>query len=139
MKVWRRTLTPGDLLRAAEQVNQEFPGCGVFLEDDGCNLHDGPRTRRIDHVKLRSRYGRHFPNSGTNGAATYDQGYSGNLAASWTEWGWFLARVFEQDPDARCDDYRGADDFHAQTSGRFIEPRTPRERQLVPHKLKSVA
>ncbi len=136
MKVWSTTLTHGDLWTACERVNNDFPGCAVYLEA-GCKLHEGPRVRRFDGVKLRSEFGLHLPNTGTNGAASYDRGYSGNLAASWTEWGWFLARVFEEDPDARCGDYKGAEDFHAQTHGRFIEPRTPRERQLAPHKLRA--
>lgn len=135
MKVWSKTLTPGNLMEAADRVNAEFPGCGVYLQDVP-DLHNGPRVRRLDGVHLRSRFGRYYPNPGTGG---YDRGYQGHLAASWTEWGWFLARVFEQDPDARCGDYRGEADFHAQTGGRFVEPRTPRERQLIPHKLKRVA
>ena len=133
MKVWSKTLTPGDLADAAGRVNVEFPGCAVYLQDPPI-VHHGPRVRRLDSVHLRSRFCRYCPNPGTG-----TRNYEGHLAASWTEWGWFLARVFEQDPDARCGDYRGEADFHAQTGGRFIEPRTPRERQLVPHKLKSVA
>lgn len=133
MKVWSKTLTTADLFTAAVRVNAEFPGCAVYLEHD-VELHEGPRTRRFDHVHLRSRFGRHYPNSGTSGA----QSWEGQVAASWAEWGWFLARVFEVDPDARCGDYRSADDFHAQTGERFREPRSPRERQ-VKRALKSVA
>ena len=133
MKVWSKTLTPGDLADAVGRVNTEFPGCAVYLQNPPV-VHNGPRVRRIDGVHLRSRFGRYYPNPGTG-----QRSYEGHLAASWTEWGWFLARVFERDPVARCGDYRGVRDFNAKTGGRFIEPRTPRERQLVPHKLKSVA
>jgi hypothetical protein len=35
------------------------------------------------------------------------------------EWGWWLARVFQFDPDAITGPYRGAADFHAKTRSRF--------------------
>lgn len=124
MKVWSDTLEPHDLIAAAVQVNGEFPGCGVYL-DGTPRLYEGPRTRRIDGVHLRSNSGRYFPNSGVRGA-DHDSG----MAASWTEWGWFLARVFERDPKARCGQYKGVEGFNRLTHDRFIEPRSPRERQV---------
>lgn len=132
MKVWSRTLTTLDLRESAKQVNDEFPGARVYLgtmaswpDDNGkaMTVHEGPRTRRIDHVHLRSETGVYHANTGTQGAAR-------EMAASWTEWGWFLARVFDRDPDARCGDYRGVEDFNTQTNDRFIDPRSPRERQV---------
>lgn len=125
MKVWSRTLTRGDLFECAVQVNAEFPGCTVYVDQDGANLYEGPRTRYIDKVHLRTSNGTHFPNSGTSGAQTF-----GGMAASWTEWGWFIARVFERDPNARCGQYKTLDDFNEQTHGLFIDPRSPRERQI---------
>lgn len=124
MKVWTEVLTVGQLHSCAYAVNAEFPGCAVYLLDHKMRMHNGPRVRRIDGVSLRSTYNRRHPNSGTEGSE-----WGGT--ASWTEWGWFLARVFERDPDARCGDYRGKDDFHWQTSGRFLDPRSPRERQVL--------
>lgn len=124
MKVWSDTLTPADLEGAVERVNAEFPGANVYLSAD-TSLHEGPRTRRIDGVHLRSATGRHYPNSGGYGAL-----HVGEMAASWTEWGWFIARVFEIDPGARVGDYKGVEDFHRQTHDRFVEPRSPRERQV---------
>lgn len=124
MKIWSDTLTCGDVADAVGQVNAEFPGCGVYLAQ-GMSLYIGPRTRRIDHVHLRSRTGRYWPNSGVYGA----DGDSG-MAASWTEWGWFLARVFERDPNARCGQYKGVEHFNRLTHDRFVEPRSPRERQI---------
>lgn len=126
MKIWSNELTIEDLQDAVALVNREFPGCAVFLGGNGPGVHVGPRTRYINHVHLRSRTGHYHPNSGKWGADTSQ----GEMVASWTEWGWFLARVFELDPGARCGDYRGVDDFNEQTQGRFIDPRTPRERQI---------
>lgn len=138
MKVWSKVLLVSDLEAACEQVNREFPGCSVFLGsstswggsgDQRCELYVGKRTRRIDGVHLRSGKGTHRPNPGTSDRS--GAGWTeGEMAASWTEWGWFLARVFERDPNARCGDYRSAADFHEQTQQHFIEPRTPRERQV---------
>lgn len=125
MKVWSQTLTTADLHEAAAQVNAEFPGCEVFL--DTPELHEGKRTRRIDRVSLRSATSTRYTNSGTSGADVWH----GKQAASWTEWGWFLARVFERDAQARCGQYRDAQDFHAATGGRFIEQRTSRQRQVA--------
>ena len=51
---------------------------------------------------------RHYKNSGVNGA--------GNCyAASYDEWGWFLAALFEVDPDAIAGPYDGLDDFNTKT------------------------
>lgn len=126
MKVWSRTLAPRDLHEAAQQVNDEFPGARVYLGGDGPDLYEGPRTRRIDRVHLRAETSWYHPNSGTNGALVHTH----EMAASWTEWGWFLARVFERDPLARCGQYKDLDDFNVQTGDRFIDPRSPRERQV---------
>lgn len=40
-------------------------------------------------------------------------------AATWDQWGIFLARIFADDPQAKCWAYTDADDFHWQTDGRF--------------------
>lgn len=132
MKVWSEHLTVEDLQDCVARVNREFPGCSVYLGSnaarEGPMLHVGPRTRRIYAVHLRSRTGRRYPNPGAG--EPYSREYSSEMAASWTEWGWFLARVFEMDADARCGEYHGLDDFHRQTSGRFEDPRSPRERQV---------
>lgn len=42
-------------------------------------------------------------------------------AASWDEWGYFLAHLFSVDPDAVCGPYKGISDFDSQTDWRFSE------------------
>jgi hypothetical protein len=55
---------------------------------------------------------RHYKNSGTSGA--------GNVwAATYDEWGYFIAEVFKRDPAAKFGQYDGADDFNAKTHGQF--------------------
>ena len=125
MKVWSRVLTLQDVHDAANEVNSDFPGCAVYLAP-GLELVVGPRSRRLERVRLRSRFGTRHPNPGTGG-----RDHDGHLAASWTEWGWFLARVFAKDPEARAGQYRGVEDFNEQTRYRFVEPRTARELQIM--------
>lgn len=56
---------------------------------------------------------RHYKNSGQWGAET-------NIwAATYDEWGWFIAELFELDPDATFGHYKGINDFHKQTKTRF--------------------
>jgi hypothetical protein len=132
MKIRSRILTARDFVECANAVNAEFPGCDVYVstgDDDPTHLTRGPFKggRRFDHVGLRSRTGRYRTNPGSRERHAE---WEGELAASWAEWGWWLVRLFERDPDAACGDYRGVEDFHDKTNDRFREPRSPRERQI---------
>lgn len=40
-------------------------------------------------------------------------------AATWDEWGVFLAELFKIDPDAKCGHYDGRDDFIAKTTDEY--------------------
>lgn len=135
MIVYSVALYPGHLHEVCEQVNHEFPGCAVTLSDSGPTLVEGPRVRRrrMTNVYLRTDVRGHqamgirWANTGTHGGHQYE------MSASWTEHGWWMARVFELDPSAQIRGgvlYASADDFHEQTNGRFNDPRTPRERQI---------
>lgn len=53
------------------------------------------------------------PNSGSRGVGRDD------YAATWDEWGIFLADLFEADPDIVCQPYNGAADFYYKTDGRY--------------------
>jgi hypothetical protein len=70
---------------------------------------------------------RRFKNTGDRGASS---GYYGGAvwAATWDEWGWFIAFVFAADPDARFGHYASYADFTVKTGGKFgLEP-TPEYR-----------
>lgn len=54
-------------------------------------------------------------NTGTRGA-----GDDAERAATWSDWGRFLAGVFERDPSAKCAYYANAEDYHAKTRGLFV-------------------
>lgn len=56
------------------------------------------------------------PNSGSYGAG----GEFARWAATYDEWGWFLAALFEADPDAKVGNiYHGRNHFHEITRYRF--------------------
>jgi hypothetical protein len=40
-------------------------------------------------------------------------------AATYSEWGWFLAEVFRDDPQAICGPYKGLSDFNRKTRDQF--------------------
>lgn len=56
---------------------------------------------------------RRFKNSGDNGAFYV-------WAATYDEWGWFIARIFALDPKAKFGPYRGPLHFHQETEGKFL-------------------
>ena len=55
-------------------------------------------------------------------------------AATWHEWGWFLAEVFDMDPAAIVGNgreaYRGQEDFDQKTKWKFVEDTPARESGL---------
>lgn len=73
----------------------------VFLEGTSSFLPNGSKRRKT--------------NSGNRGAGTYP-------AATYDEWGEFLAALFELDPTAKTDGagYNGRDDFHVKTKGHYL-------------------
>ena len=52
--------------------------------------------------------GRRWTNSGT-------RGNGGNYAATYDEWGWFIAELYAKDENAVFGQYKGYDDFMNQT------------------------
>lgn len=58
---------------------------------------------------------RHYKNSGTHGASDI-------WAATYEEWGWFIAEIFALDPDAIFGAYKSLDSFNEQTSDQFRLP-----------------
>lgn len=63
---------------------------------------------------------RRYKNSGSCGAASEWATGCNVYAATWDEWGWFIAAVFDADPQARFDTrYLSRADFDAKTGGKF--------------------
>jgi hypothetical protein len=86
---------------------------GVFLDTDrgGPNGYTAHRSRKRKHrftfyLVATDGYGRRYANSGTKGAGT-------DKAATWHEWGAFIAELYHRDPDALIGHYGSARDFEA--------------------------
>lgn len=89
----------------------------VFLTDTefkGSRTHANKIRVHLaaDHNVTADGVVRRRTNSGNRGAGGY-------YAATYDEWGWFLAVVFDADPTAKCEYYANRDDFHAKTNGKY--------------------
>jgi len=87
-------------------------------KDRGVYAHATVRATRMDLHGSRKR-ARAFDVllTGTN-----TRGQNGNPrtpAATYDEWGNFLAHLFSIDPAMVCDYYASAEDFHAKTDGKY--------------------
>jgi hypothetical protein len=58
-----------------------------------------------------------------SGESRRRQNGGSEYAATWDQWGVFLARLFTVDPRMHCWAYRDAEDFARKTDGRFGFPR----------------
>lgn len=85
---------------------------------------DGPNRSRNRKFSFKIQLGtydktsgptksRHYKNSGQYGAGDV-------WAATYDEWGWFIAELFAVDPDAIFGPYKGLDSFNAQTANKYI-------------------
>jgi len=74
---------------------------------------------RWDGVKEKGD-GRRWTNSGNRGADSEANGGDGHYAATYDEWGWFIAELFSQDPEAIFGTYDGIKGFEAATQSKFI-------------------
>jgi len=78
---------------------------------------DSRGSRKRDHafeVRLDAAEGdgHRRTNSGNRGAGEY-------FAATYDEWGWFIAALFVMDPDAIFGPYDGLESFLKQTKGEY--------------------
>jgi hypothetical protein len=124
MHVHTNTLDVGDLadiLRATGLAAR-----GVYLDDERGGPNGATSHRSRSHARRLTfylvatpGYGRRWANSGHKGAGT-------DKAATYDEWGVFLAELFTRDPDAKAGHYVGAEGFQASNeypsrgSGRTI-------------------
>jgi hypothetical protein len=114
VKIYSDKLTPGNLTAATRVV----PGLGFE------NFQPLPRPKLAsagwDILLCRAGSNRTF-NSGQRGAG-------GEGAASWADYGWFLAELYKTDPDMKvraAANYDSGADFHHKTRGSFLGDRQP--------------
>jgi hypothetical protein len=121
MMVFSDTLTPADFVNALEGAQAAgLIGPGVFLAELEEKRTKGNKRARKYTLQLAAAAKmpgdkRRRINSGTHGA--------GNAwAATWDEWGFFMAEVFARDASAMFGPYEGADDFGNKTKGAYPLP-----------------
>lgn len=122
MRIHTDTLTESDLYRAlhaawGDDDARNHTGHGHFwlvkAEKHG--------SRKRDHAFEVALAGdgtvskrRRNPGTSANRSAQED------YAATWDQWGWFLAELFKRDPNMTTQYYATEAEFHAKTQGKFI-------------------
>lgn len=112
MRIHTNTLTIDDVYSATATL----PGVYVTVSQHGSRSH-----ARAFEVSLEGNGYR--KNTGTHGAGD-------EIGATWDEWGVFIARLFEVDPEAlfgtpKYPTYQNAYHFHMLTDDRFLEGNMP--------------
>ena len=87
---------------------------------------------KLSTHKSRKRSHAFELNLGGSGRTGGQWGQQDGKAATWDEWGMFLAALYEADPDAVTPYYEDADDFDFRTGGRF-DDLTPEEQHTQHH------
>lgn len=80
------------------------------------SVHGSRSHSRAFEVALRGHGTRHTkrPNTGITGAN------SSEYAATYDDWGWLLASLFQYDPNATAGPYKGRANFHRQTGHNYV-------------------
>lgn len=113
MKLHTNTLTRSDIREAlAESKAAGFVDAAVgfeMLEDKGSRSHSHAFEVQLGWYgeKIKGD-GRRYKNTGKNGADIV-------YAATYDEWGQFIAELMERDRDAVFGTYKGYDGFHEAT------------------------
>jgi hypothetical protein len=119
MRLHTDKLTYVDILRALTASWETSPDGGGFHAD----VVDPKGSRTRDHafeialVGFGSRHKR----ARAWGQGSYGKGDQSNAprAATYDDWGYFIAQIFEADPNAVFGPYKGQQDFNRQTRFKF--------------------
>lgn len=116
-------VTPDVHFAVYGNVNSQTHARGYEIQLGTYDQHSLPPGTKDQHGK--TMHVRRFKNSGNGGADSV-------WAATWHEWGWFIAEIFAADPGARWGGnpersrnpeyvwgYSSPDDFHAKTGDEF--------------------
>lgn len=106
MKIYTDNLTRQDLFKALPR--------GVYLD---VMEHGSRKRKRAFDVALSTDHGTRRRNSSTE--------TTGDFAASWDEWGMFLAALFALDSEAIMGVYKDASDFTFKTGGHYGDGSKP--------------
>jgi hypothetical protein len=99
-------------------VDADFPGAAPAHIDVEFERHGSRKRTRAYEVRLSTDTkvpgdGRRRPNSGRYGSA-------GGWAATYDEWGAFIAQLYSYDPEALIGPYTSERQFHEATHGRYL-------------------
>jgi len=89
------------------------------LDQYGSRSHERAfeiRLATYHKVKGDKRY--HL-NTGRYGADSEANGGEGLYSATYAEWGWFIAQLFDAEPEMKFGQYKNEPDFHTQTKHEF--------------------
>lgn len=106
MRIHTNRLTEQDLRDALRNASGKAPQVTLTVQGQ----HGSRSHNKAFEVALRGEGRRHTkrPNTGITGAGS-------EYAATYDDWGWFLAYLFESDEQATAGPYRGHDDFDRKT------------------------
>lgn len=109
MRIFTDTLSEYDLHSAMFDAGPEIPSVNLDINKSGKG-----RRRAMTHEVSLSGYGaRHTRRKNTG---RYGAGDSYDAAATWMDWGWFIACMFRHEPTAIIGQYESRDDFHETTA-----------------------
>lgn len=107
-----------------------------FVEFEMENSRTHPRGYKIQLGTYDQTSGptrsRHFKNSGSHGAESGVYGGDRVWAATYDEWGWFIAELFTMDPAAKFGHYKTEQLFHEMTKNKYKSPVTAPVPEPVP-------
>lgn len=117
MRIHSSILSASDFGRALKTAGLDTEG--VYI--DGITTHGSRKRSRAFELSLRAQdgrdrngKGRRWPNGGSYGAET---GYG--KAATYDEWGWFIAALYGMDDQAIVGPYEDRDAFLRATGGAY--------------------
>lgn len=110
MRVYTDTIGYHEIYAAQHDSSTESPGVSIY--ELGTTAKARKRKMRHD-VSLHGFGARHtrYRNPGTSGG-----GHDNVFAATWMDWGWFIAVMFRYEPTAIIGEYDGREDFLARTA-----------------------
>lgn len=116
MKIHTNLIEEAHLTRARTYAMEQAEQGAFWIADmevQGSRTHG---HKLVVHLEGDGSTSRRRRNSGTYGAVV------GSFAATYDQWGWFLAYLFDIDPEARTDGrgYNGFDNYHEQTQGKYL-------------------
>lgn len=118
MRFHTNSINAAEIHRALTDTGLHAEGVRVAL----CEVHNSRSHRVGFEITLRAEPGRDRNGRARRNPASGVYGFAQSFekAATYDEWGIFMARLFEMEPDAKWSGaYKDASDFHKKTRYEF--------------------